>query len=919
MHFVEAPNNFYLGARVDPGTHTIQRDDVVYYDARDLTTHGVILGMTGSGKTGLAISLLEEAVLDGIPTIIVDPKGDITNMLLAFPEQNGEHFKPWISAHDAQRDESSVDEMAETVAQRWKAGLAEWGIDNDRIQDFRRAARFSIYTPGSEAGLQVSILQSFKAPREGWQGHEETMRERISGIVTAVLALIGINAKPVEDKEHVLLSNIFEHNWRNGVDLSMEQLIVQVQRPPFDKMGALDLEMVFPEKDRFKLAQLLNNIIAAPNFKSWIQGEPLDIPSMLYTPDGIPRCTILYTAHLNDSERQFFITLLMNTINSWMRTLSGSTSLRALVYMDEVFGMFPPHPHNPPTKDPIMRMLKQARAFGVGMIVATQNPKDIDYKGLSNIGTWFIGKLQTDNDKSRVLEGLDSARDAGSTLNINEIDRLIGQLNPREFIYHNVHDPSTPLLMRTRWAMSYLSGPMTREQIQRLMANQREVQAAHVQQQSAQDRQGRQQLPNQVAPGMAGMGSGSGPAQIHRAEPAAAPAAHVQDTGLEPPPGFSISKAITSTSVKEFYLPVEFTPQMAVRSWEQWTRQPAMSFDGNTNLLYRPSLLSQAVVRFNDNKTNTFETYYYAFVVPNIPTVPYLDWMEYITDPFDPHALEAEPYQDAYFGDLPSEMGRGSGFKELQSNLADWIYHNVYLVAWYNPVLKMYSQAGVDQRDFMAQVQAAVREKRDSEVDAIAQRYDKRLATIEERYEKKARRLESEQDELRARKQEELLTAGESLMQLMKGRAYYTLSRTSRMRRYTEGSQAQLGSIEEDLQDIVDDFKRTEAEFEQALQSVDNKWRDTLQQTEEVRISTYKKDINLMVFGVGWVPYWQATINGATTILPASSSGLSMAQQPDIGTGYYGGVDTYGGGQDQGGYDDGGGYRPSRGRAGRGY
>jgi len=916
MQFIDAPNNFYLGAQVDPDNHQVMEEEVIYYDARDLITHGVILGMTGSGKTGLAITVLEEAALDGIPLLIIDPKGDITNMLLAFPELTPEHFKPWLNPDDALRGELSLDELAKIAAQRWQEGLTEWGIDNQRIQDYRRSARFSIYTPGSEAGLQVSILQSFMAPRGGWEGNEEALRERIAGIVTAVLALIGINAKPVEDREHVLLSNIIEHNWRNGVDLSMEQLIIQTQRPPFTKLGVLDLDTVFPEKDRFKLAQALNNIIAAPNFQAWIQGEALDIPRFLYTPEGIPRTTIFYIAHLTDTERQFFITLLLNTVLSWMSTLSGSTSLRAMLYIDEVFGMFPPHPAHPPTKEPIMRLLKQARAFGLGIMVATQNPKDIDYKGMSNIGTWFIGKLQTDNDKDRVLEGLDSARDATSALDISKVDRLIGRLGPREFILHNVHSPNTPILMKSRWAMSYLSGPMTREQINRLMANQRAAFAAQSPQKD--DGSGGMSFMPHRGPSAQGIAPSGVPAGQIAAQAREEPVGAQPIRAVDVPPGFTATQPVIASSVYQFFLPVEYPVEHAVRQWEAWTRQPAMNVETRQRLLYRPALLAQAVVRFADQKTNTFENLYYAFVVPNLPRVPYLNWAEYVTQPFDPSTLEPNPFTNAYFAELPSELSSAASFKDLQSNLVDYIYNNVYLTAFYNPVLKMYGRAGQDRRDFIAQVQAVAREQRDSEVDTVAARYDSRLATLEDRYYKKQRRAQMEKDELRARKQEEMISAGESIWQLMKGRAYYTLSRTSRMRRYTEQTEAYMGVIEEDLQQIANQYQSVQAEMEQALEAVQQKWSDAVQQIEDVRITAYKKDINLMVFGIGWVPYWDVSINATQTILPASSSGLSMAQDPNIGQGYFNPPSNIQGGdppQGWGGSE--GGLRPSGGRAGR--
>lgn len=893
MHFIEAPNNFYLGARVDPETHEVIPNDIIYYDARDLTTHAVILGMTGSGKTGLAITMLEEAAIDGIPSLIIDPKGDITNLMLAFPDLQPEYFLPWVDPEDALREDHSLEEHAATVARRWAEGLAEWGITNERIQEFRHASRFSIYTPGSDAGLPLSILQSLAAPQEGWAGNEEALRERIAGMVTAILALTGIDAKPVESREHVLLSNIFEYNWRNNTDLSMEQLILQVQQPPFGKLGVLDVNTVFPEKDRYKLAQTLNNIIAAPNFQSWLKGEPIHIPSLLFNRDGYPRTTVIYIAHLNDAERQFIITLLLEAIHSWMRTLSGSTSLRALIYIDEVFGLFPPHPYNPPTKMPILRLLKQGRAFGVGLIVASQNPKDIDYKGLSNAGTWLIGKLQTENDKTRVLEGLDSARDATSALDIATVDRLIGRLAQREFIMHNVHEPETPIYMKTRWTMCYLRGPLTRQQISGLMENQREIE-----QQPAQPRHqpaAAGTMPQQ--PGSFGQPQAAasvpptyGDVAGAASAPAVLPSLPQQEIDKAPPAGFSALPPTLPSTVPQYYLPTEYSAEMSVRNWESWTQRVAASVEPRQRLLYQHSLLAQAMVRFTHSRTNTSQTHTYAFVVPNLPRVPVMEWGEYVSDPFDPRTLDTEPSTKAYYAELPAGLSTAAAFTNLRDNLLDWIYHNAALYAYYNPVLGMYSAVGEDRRDFVARLQAIARERRDAEVDSVAARYNKKLETLEERYRRRSQRHESERDELEARKREEMLTAGESLFQLMKGRAYYTLSRTSRMRRYTTMSKDQLQAIEYDLESIRADFEATESEMQAALSAVQEKWTNALQQIEEIRISPYKKDINLVLYGIGWVPYWEVTINGAPVILPASSSGLAYSQNVGAyGSGYGGG------------------------------
>ena len=479
MPFIESPNTFYIGRRYDRTTNKTTTDPM-YYSSRDLLTHAVIVGMTGSGKTGLGLTLVEEAVMDNIPVIAIDPKGDLTNLLLTFPELRPADFAPWINSEDARRAGEEPAAYSGTVATEWKQGLADWDIVPGRMAAMQRAAQFSIYTPGSDSGLPLRVLDSLHAPKEGWAGNEEANRERINALATAILALIGKEADPVRDREHVLIANLIEYAWQNNKDLSIEDLIREVQNPPFKTLGVFDLEKFFPLKDRTKLAVQLNQIVATPSFQTWLRGDPLDIQKLLYQPNGRPRVSIIYIAHLTDAERLFVITLVLDALMAWMRTLPGTSSLRALLYFDELFGFFPPAPHNPPTKEPLLRLLKQARAFGVGIALATQNPIDLDYKGLSNAGTWFIGKLQTDNDKQRVLGGLQNIATAEAPINMGTLDRLLSSLGPRTFVMNNVHDSQTPSLFYTRWTMCYLRGPLTRPEIARIMAAQRADRAATI-------------------------------------------------------------------------------------------------------------------------------------------------------------------------------------------------------------------------------------------------------------------------------------------------------------------------------------------------------------------------------------------------------------------------------------------------------
>ncbi|MBI5930197.1 MAG: DUF87 domain-containing protein [Chloroflexi bacterium] len=573
MPFIEAPTTFYMGRQYDPTAGRLL-DDVVYYDSRDLTTHAVVVGMTGSGKTGLCITLLEEAALDGLPAIIIDPKGDITNLLLTFPELRPEDFGPWVNVDDARRAGLDINEYSRDIAQRWREGLSSWGIGPQRLAALKNAAEFSIYTPGSDAGLPISILDAMHAPREGWDGNEEYHRERIRGITTALLALTGVKTpNAVNSREHVLISNLFEYAWRGGIDLNLQDIIVQVQQPPFNKLGVLDIDSFFPEKDRFKLAMELNNIIASPSFQSWLRGEPLDLQYLMYTPQGKPRINIFYIAHLSDAERTFIMTLLLENILATMRSMSGTTSLRAILYIDEVYGHLPPYPKNPPTKEPLLRLLKQGRAFGIGVVLATQNPGDLDYKGLSNAGTWFIGRLQTENDKKKVLDGLATVSSAENQLNLETLDKLISSVDPRVFVMNNVHDPSGPVLLHTRWAMSYLRGPLTRDQIRRLMdprARQPTNQAQYGQQAYNTQPVYGQQQPQYAPPtyGQQPPAYGQQPAtSAYGQQPQAAPPTYGQQPQVAPPAyGQSPSATGPQNTLSQPYTPAPgagggFAPQ----------------------------------------------------------------------------------------------------------------------------------------------------------------------------------------------------------------------------------------------------------------------------------------------------------------------------------------------------------------------
>lgn len=461
MQDYEKLGAFYLGRERDSGA-------TLLYESKHLTTHAVCVGMTGSGKTGLCVGLLEEAAIDGIPALVIDPKGDLGNLLLTFPSLRVEDFEPWVDEDEARRQGLGVREFATQTAERWRKGLADWDQDGARIERLRAAADFTIYTPGSDAGVPVSILASFNAPDAATRDDREAFRDRIQSTAASLLGLAGVKADAMA-RETVLVSALLDHAWRQGQNLDLAALIGLIQQPPFTRVGVMDVDSFYPAKDRFSLAMALNSLLASPGFEAWLEGEALNLDRLLYTPAGKPRIAIVSIAHLSDSERMFFVSLLLNETLGWMRRQAGTSSLRAILYMDEIFGYFPPVAE-PPSKKPLLTLLKQARAFGLGVVLATQNPGDLDYKGLANTGTWFIGRLQTDRDKMRVLEGLQSAAEAsGGRFDKAEMDALLSGLGARVFLMNNVH-AGAPAVFSTRWCMSYLRGPMTRVQIRQLMS-----------------------------------------------------------------------------------------------------------------------------------------------------------------------------------------------------------------------------------------------------------------------------------------------------------------------------------------------------------------------------------------------------------------------------------------------------------------
>ncbi len=834
MQPIEKLGAFYLGKEYDLKAGEVT-DELVMYDARDLTTHAVCVGMTGSGKTGLCIDLLEEAAIDNVPAIIIDPKGDITNLLLTFPELRPDDFEPWVNVDDARRKNMSVSEYASKIADTWREGLAGWDEGPERIRMLKNSAEFVIYTPGSDAGVPVSILSSLRAPDLGWDDNEEVLREQIQGTASALLGLVDIDADPLQSREHILLSNIFEYYWRRGEDLDLAMLITAIQNPPVRKLGVFDVDTFYPEKERFQLAMALNNIMASPSFASWMEGQPLDIASLLHTPSGKPRHSIFYVAHLSEGERMFFVTLLLEQVVIWMRQQSGTTSLRALVYMDEVFGFFPPTA-NPPSKKPMLTLMKQARAYGVGMMLTTQNPVDLDYKGLSNAGTWFIGKLQTDRDKERVLDGLESASgSAGGALNRRELDKLISSLDSRVFLLHNVHE-GQPVIFNTRWAMSYLRGPLTRNQVRTLMT----------------ERKGELEIEE--------MSVSSRPPISHNVQPAAVPAAEVES---DLPPGYSTVPPALAPDLEQTYLPMRVSPNRALAVLEEETGQRLEALE--TTLIYEPAFIAMGTVSFVDRTRGVNEKRPIGKLVQANDLGPGTQWEDAVSLDMTVNALDRRPEEDALFSSVPEDLNTQRELTALGKDFSDWLYHEQRLQLLYNPVLKLYSKPDESERDFKVRMQQAAREQRDDEVDVMRKKYRRELDKLETKLEREQQELADDEADYDSRKMEEMVSGAETVAGLLGifGRRRKSLSTAATKRRMTARAKA-------DIQESIDEIARLEKDMAEVQKTIEDeaaiiteKWADTLDQIETYLVKPRRTDIDVDLVALAWLPYWEISYESA--------------------------------------------------------
>ncbi len=797
---------FYLGRPYDP-VNKKPKPGRLLYDSKDLVTHAVCVGMTGSGKTGLCIGLLEEAAIDGIPALVIDPKGDLANLLLTFPQLRAEDFAPWVNEDDARKNGLSLPDYAKQQAEVWRKGLAEWGQDGSRIRRLRDAAEFVIYTPGSSAGLPVSIVKSFAAPSADILDDAELLRERINTTATGLLGLLGIEADPITSREHILISTILETAWKQGQDLDLAMLIRQIQAPPVPQVGVLDLESFYPSKDRFALAMQLNNLLAAPGFSIWLEGDALDIGRILYTPEGKPRMAIFSIAHLSDAERMFFVTLLLSQTLGWVRTQAGTTSLRAILYMDEIFGYFPPVA-NPPSKQPLLTLLKQARAFGLGVVLATQNPVDLDYKGLANAGTWFIGRLQTDRDKARVLEGLEGAAvGGGKRFDRRKVEQLLAGLGSRIFLMNNVHE-DVPVVFETRWTLSYLRGPLTRDQIKVLMEPVKRQSSVVNRQSSEKVKAGSSRWTN-------------------------------DDSRM------AASRPLLSPDIPQYFIPVRGARPTGAA------------------LVYRPSLLGAAQVRVADAKAGVDVCQDRVFLAQVTDAPVAVDWDEAIEADLVVADLERTPQDPARYEPLPPSVANRKSFDLWSKEFANWLYRTQKVELLKSPSLKEVSKPGESERDFRIRLQQVAHERRDQVTEQLRKKYGPKMAALKDRLRRAEQVKEREAEQAKAQHLQTAISFGATMLGAFLGRktiSATTLGKAATAARGVGRSIKEAKDVaraEENVEAIRRQLADLEAQFEAEVNTLVTKIDPLTEPLETIAFRPTKTNIAVRLVALAWAPHWQ--------------------------------------------------------------
>lgn len=798
MQSYDKLGSFYLGSEIDPAN---DNPDLLLYDAKDLTTHAVIIGMTGSGKTGLGACLLEEALLDGIPVIAVDPKGDMGNLLLNFPELKPEQFAPYIDAGEAEQQGLSIAELAAKKADLWRSGIEKTQQSPERMQALKDAVQMNLFTPGATYGRPLSLLKSLTAPNEALKNDKDLYRERIAAASTGMLSLLGVDNDPLS-REHILLNTLLEFYWDKGQDIALADLIAVIQNPPFERIGVMDIDTIYPAKERLKLAMQLNNLLASPGFAAWTQGEPLDTEQLLFNAKGKPQLSVMNIAHLSDEERLFFVTMLLNDILAWMRTQPGTGTLRAILYIDELFGYMPPI-GNPPTKTLLLTLLKQARAYGLGLVLSTQNPVDLDYKGLSNTGTWFIGKLQTEQDRARVMDGLLSASEDG--FNKAELNEAFNQLGKRKFLLHNVHE-SEPVMMTTRWAMSYLCGPLSRTQIEGLCEQKTVDDRVISSEQSAEN--------------------------------------HLQKKEKLHEPG--VKHITLAPEIPQYFLP------------------PTQVVTDTSALVYQPLLLGLVNIHYEEQKSDTRISTRHAFTTAFSDGAIAVDWRQ-ASEPF-----AERPAQLALIDDKAPEGGRfieplavakqKNVYKDWEKALTLWVRQNHPLTLLSLPALKLYSQADENESQFRQRIAVELREARDAEVEKLRQQLSKKLTTLENKLQRAEAKVQKEAEQSSGKTLDAIIGAGTAIFSAFLSRKKVSATNSRRLGsalRKAQGAFAErddVGLAKQNVEAIQADIDALAAQFEKEQQAIASHYDAGKTAVETLQIYPKASGVEVIAFGLAWQP-----------------------------------------------------------------
>ncbi len=800
MHDYEKLGAFYLGRPLGGDGEPLA--EPLLYDSKDLTTHAVCVGMTGSGKTGLGVTLIEEAAIDGVPVIAIDPKGDLGNLLLTFPKLAAADFRPWIDENDAARKGRSPQEHAAAMADLWRNGLREWDQPPERIARYAAAAEPTIYTPGSEAGRPLTVLKSFAAPGQALLDDAESLRERVLATVSGLLALLGIAADPIRSREHILLSTLLDRAWQQRQDLDLPTLIQQIQTPPVTRIGVMDLNTFYPPADRFGLAMSLNSLMASPGFAAWSVGDPLDVGRLLYTDSGRPRLSVISIAHLTETERMFIVTSLLNEVVAWMRAQPGSRTLRALLYMDEVFGYLPPSA-NPPSKIPMLTLLKQARAYGLGVVLATQNPVDLDYKALSNAGTWFLGRLQTERDKARVLDGLEGAAVAAGHFDRARTEQTLAGLRSRVFLMNNVHEDE-PTVFHTRWALSYLAGPLTKTQIKRLADGRR-------------------------APGKAATKKSAG-----RTKEAGKKAAASSDTASARP-----------------VLPAEITERFA---------PVVRSTDAGERLIYKPCLRAAATLHFVKStvKVDLWERIAVRAALDDGKNNPW-DALQVIGRALPD--TSTQPAHGAVFTDLPPGASKAKSYITWSKSLKATLYRTRELRVWRCKDPKLIGGPHEPEGEFRGRLRNALHEERDLALEKLRQRYAPKLARLKDQHARAVQRVEKEREQYSHQKGQAMISMGATVLGALFGRKL--LGRATTAARGFGRATRERGDIaraEEKVEDLGDKLAQMERELGASLAEVRGIELADLE-VDAVVVRPRKTDLTIDEIALVWEP-WVVDANG---------------------------------------------------------